>query len=57
MLLPFNGLPIAEDNELDHKRQTKEQAPMPEIIEPTFSDNSSDSSSEDDYGQQQEGQI
>ena len=57
MLLPFNGLPRAEDNELDHKRQTKEQAPMPEIIEPTFSDSSSDSSSEDDYGQQQEGQI
>ena len=57
MLLPFNGLPRAEDEELNHKRQNQEQVPMPEIIEPTFSDSSSDSSSEDIYGQQLEEQI
>ena len=40
MLLQLNGLPRAEDEELDHKRQNQEQFPMPEIIEPTFSDSS-----------------
>ena len=32
MLLPFNRLPRAEDEELDHKMQNQEQVPMPEII-------------------------
>ena len=57
MLLPFNGLPRPEDEDLDHQRQIQEQVSTPEIIESTYSDSSSDSSSEDDYGQPQEAQL
>ena len=53
MLLPFNWFPKPEDEDLDHLRQNQEQVPTPETIEPTYSDSSSDSSSEDDYGQPQ----
>ena len=49
MLLPFNGLPRPEDEEIDHKRSQQEQIPTPEMIEPSYSDSSSDSSSEVDY--------
>ena len=57
MLLPFNGLPRPEDEDLDHQRQIQEQVSTPEIIESTYSDSSSDSSSEDDYGQPKEAQL
>ena len=43
MLLPFNGLPRSEDEELDHKMQQKEQIPTPEMIGQTYSNKSSDS--------------
>ena len=43
MLLPFNGLPRTEDEDVDHKRQNEEQVPTPEISEPTYSYSSSDS--------------
>ena len=56
MLLLFNGLPRPQDEDLDHQRQNQEQVQTPEINEPIYSDHSSDSSSEDDYGQPQEAQ-
>ena len=57
MLLPSNGLPRSKDEDLDHQSQNQEQVPTPEITESTYSDSSSDSSSEDDYGQPQEAQL
>ena len=51
MLLPFNGLQRPEDENIDHKRPQHKQIPTPVMIEPSYSESSSDSSREDDYGQ------
>ena len=42
MLLPFNGLPRTEDEDVDHKRQNEKQVPTPEISEPTYKYSCSD---------------